>query len=432
MPTTEDLIARFEDGSATIAVMGLGYVGLPLAMACADAGYHVMGVDVDSDRVATLQAGVSDIRDVPSSKLAVHIESGRLKPTTRFRDLQECDAILICVPTPLNKTKEPDVSFIVGALKEVNHFLRRGQLIVLESTTYPGFTREVALPMLEESGWTCGDQFHLAFSPERTDPGNETWGIRNTAKILGGITERCTSTAARLYGRILEHVHVVSSTDTAEMVKLLENTFRAVNIGLVNEMALMCHTLSIDTWEVIEAASTKPFGFMPFYPGPGLGGHCIPVDPLYLSWKLRSLELAQTVNAAMPAFVVGMCGDALNDHGKAIRGSRVAIFGVAYKPEIDDVRESPALEIIGLLARKGADVCYCDPFVPRIEVDGVTYEAVESDLALEGVDAAVITTDHAALDLTAIVERAPLTVDTRNATRRVTMSPEAAKKVYRL
>ncbi len=439
MPPREDLLSRIDGHEATIGVMGLGYVGLPLAMACADAGYQVVGIDIDEDRVQTLSAGRSDIRDVPSEVLAKHVVSRQFKPTSRFRDLQECDVILICVPTPLNKTKEPDVSFIVGALREVTHFLRRGQLVVLESTTYPGFTREVALPTLEESGYICGEEYFLAFSPERTDPGNAHFGVTNTTKILGGITATCTDAAARLYEQILEQVHVVSSTDTAEMVKLLENTFRAVNIGLVNEMALMCHYLGIDTWEVIEAASTKPFGFMPFYPGPGLGGHCIPVDPLYLSWKLRShnytarfIELAQTVNAAMPEFVVRMVGDALNDHGKPVRGSRVVVFGVAYKPDIDDIRESPALEIIGVLSRKGAIVTYSDPYVPSIQIDGQCYESVNLEQALEGTDVAVITTDHQVIDLRAVVEGAPLVVDTRNATRRVEMSEATARKVYRL
>lgn len=420
--------------------MGLGYVGLPLAVACARAGYTVAGIDIDKRKVDAAASGVSHIHDVPSEELQAVVESGKLRPTTRMRDLQECDAVLICVPTPLNKTKEPDVSFIVGALKEVVHFLRKGQLVVLESTTYPGFTREVALPLLEESGYQCGREFFLAFSPERTDPGNQTFLITNTPKVLGGCTPAGTALAAELYGAFVEQVHLVSSPDAAEMAKLLENTFRAVNIGLVNEMALMCHTLGIDTWEVIEAASTKPFGFMPFYPGPGLGGHCIPVDPLYLSWKLRShnytarfIGLAQTVNAAMPSFVVRMCIDALNDHKKPLRGSRVAIFGVAYKSDVDDVRESPALEIIGLLARQGALVEYVDPHVASIEVEGTTYTAQPTEPTLSNADLVVITAAHSAFDLTAIIEKARLIVDTRNATRKVGL-PDAAteKKVYRL
>ena len=436
----EILRKRIDDRSATVAVMGLGYVGLPLAVAVAEAGFRVVGIDVDERRVKATSEGTSVINDVPSERLAACIASKRLLATTRSRDLQECDAVLVCVPTPLNKTKEPDVSYIIAALKEIAHFLRRGQLVVLESTTYPGFTAEVGLPLLEESGYRCGVEFNLAFSPERTDPGNAHYNITNTTKVLGGCTPACMMIASRLYETFVSDVHAVSSTDAAEMAKLLENTFRAVNIGLVNEVALMCHTLGIDTWEVIEAASTKPFGFMPFYPGPGLGGHCIPVDPLYLSWKLRShnytarfIELAQTVNASMPGFVVNMTIDALNDHSKALRGARVVVLGVAYKPDIDDVRESPALEILGLMARKGALVSYCDPYVPDIEVDGVRYEAVATSEALEACDIVVITTDHSAFDLDEVVRRAPLVVDTRNATRGVELDPaELKRKVYRL
>ena len=439
MATAPTLRQRIDDQSAVVGVIGLGYVGLPLAVACAHAGYRVVGIDVDAEKVAEIAAGRSRVGDVPNTELAPLVVEERLRATGLFRDLHECDVILICVPTPLNKTKEPDLSFVVSALKEITHFLRRGQLVVLESTTYPGFTREVALGLLEESGYTCGQEFFLAFSPERTDPGNPHFKVHNTAKILGGCTPECTEIARALYERVIASVHVVSSPDTAEMVKLLENTFRAVNIGLVNEVALMCHTLGIDTWEVIEAASTKPFGFMPFYPGPGLGGHCLPVDPLYLSWKLRThnytarfIELAQTVNAAMPEFVTRMVVDALNDHEKPVRGSRIVVFGVAYKPDIGDIRESPALEIVGLLRRKGARVGYCDPHVPKIEVDDHAYAALGPDEALDRVDAVVIATDHRAFDLHAILTRAPIVVDTRNATRTVTMTAEQRKKVYRL
>ena len=433
------LLPKIDDLSARLGVIGLGYVGLPLAVACARAGYQVVGIDIDEAKVDAFARGESWVGDVPSAAIVELRDAGRLSATTRFRELQDTDAILICVPTPLNKTKEPDLSYVVAALKEITHFLRRGQLVVLESTTYPGFTREVGLPMLEESGYRVGHEFFLAFSPERTDPGNPHFSVRNTPKVLGGATAACSAVAHALYARFIDHVHVVSSTDAAEMAKLLENTFRAVNIGLVNEVALMCHTLGIDTWEVIAAAKSKPFGFMPFYPGPGLGGHCIPIDPLYLSWKLRShnytarfIELAQTVNSAMPEFVVRLVTDALNDREKAVRGSRIVVFGVAYKPDIDDVRESPALEVLGLLHRRGARVSFCDPYVASVTVEEHTYTAVPFAEALQGLDCAVITTDHRAFDLVALCEAAPTIVDTRNATGRIALSEATRQKVTRL
>ena len=426
--------------SATVGVMGLGYVGLPLALECARAGYRTIGVDINEARAASVQRGESHVGDVSSDDLAAQVTPGRLTATANARALQECDAVLICVPTPLNKTKEPDVSFIIGALKEVVHYLRRDQLIILESTTYPGFTREVCLPTLEEgSGYVCGKDFFLTFSPERTDPGNEVYKVHNTTKVLGGVTAACSELAKQLYGAFIEKIHVVSSPDAAEMSKLLENTFRAVNIGLVNEVALMCHTLGIDTWEVIEAASTKPFGFMPFYPGPGLGGHCIPVDPLYLSWKLRShnytarfVELAQTINAAMPQHVVQMASDALNEQAKAVRGSKIVVMGVAYKPDIDDIRESPALEIIGMLSRKGATVVYHDPYVERAEIDGQEFRSVALEDALVGADLVVITTDHTMFDLGAVAKHAPLILDTRNAMSRADLTDAQKAKIRRL
>ncbi len=434
-----ELKARIDARTARVAIVGLGYVGMPLATAIAQAGFEVVGLDIDEGRVAQVMRGESYIGDVPSAHLAELVTAGKVRATTRFRDLQECDAIVICVPTPLNKTKEPDLSFVVRALDEIKTYLRRGQLVILESTTYPGFTREVALPLLEEVGYRCGEEFFLAFSPERTDPGNPKFAVKNTAKVLGGITPSCTAVAQMLYTAVIDHVHVVSSTDAAEMAKLLENTFRAVNIGLVNEVALMCNTLGIDTWEVIEAASTKPFGFMPFYPGPGLGGHCLPIDPLYLSWKLRShnytarfIELAQTINASMPAFVVQLAADALNDRGRAVKGSRICVYGVAYKPNIEDVRESPALEIIGLLHRKGAEVTYCDPYVAEVSVEGHLFVATPEATAAQNIDLAIITTDHRTFDLERLTRNAPVVLDTRNATRRYGLPAELMAKVVRL
>jgi UDP-N-acetyl-D-glucosamine dehydrogenase len=430
---------RLRDQSATIAVIGLGYVGLPLATACVRAGFSTIGIDVDPDRIATINRGESGLTDLPDETIQQALQTDRLHAQTQYDVLQSCDVAIICVPTPLNKTKDPDLSFVVNALRSVRDFLHQDMLIVLESTTYPGFTREVALPLLEESGLSCGEEFCLAFSPERTDPGNAEYGVVNTTKIVGGSSELCTRIARVLYEEIIESVYTVSSTDCAEMVKLLENTFRAVNIGLVNEVALMCHHLNIDTWEVIEGAKTKPFGFMPFYPGPGLGGHCIPVDPLYLSWKLRShnytarfIELAQAINASMPLHVVQLIGDALNAHEKAIRGARITLFGVTYKKNVGDTRESPAIEILGLLASKGALVGFCDPFVDRIEVGGVVYEQTPMEDALGNMDAAVITTDHDAFSLAQVVEGAPLIVDTRNATTALNLSEQQAAKVWRL
>lgn len=409
-----------------VAVIGLGYVGLPLAVEIAKAGLHVVGIDVNEEKVAEVEQGVTALTDVNPEELKSVVAEGRLVATSKTAALQDVDAIIICVPTPLNKTKDPDISYIVNACKGITRHLKKDQLVVLESTTYPGFTREVAIPMLEESGMKAGEDFFVAFSPERIDPGNPIFSVRNTAKIIGGLTEECSKRTEALYNTFIEKVHMVSSPDAAEMVKLLENTFRAVNIGLVNEVAQMCHKLEVNTWEVIDAAATKPFGFMPFYPGPGLGGHCIPIDPLYLSWKLRALnyqaqfiELADAINTRMPTFVVRLIQDALNEHQIALKGSSVLVLGVAYKRDIDDCRESPALEIIETLQEKGSSVDYHDPYVPQLSIGGETVYSVPLSNDISAYDALVITTDHTAVDYADIAERASLIVDTRNATKNI-------------
>ena len=423
----EQFLKKIEDRAACVAVIGLGYVGLPLAVEFAKAGFRVIGIDVDAVRVGRLKRGESYIKDIPSEDLQKIIADGRFVATTALSFLAEADACCICVPTPLGKTKDPDVSFILQAARAVKSSLRRGQLIVLESTTYPGTTRELVLPMLEEDGLKVGVDFGLAFSPERIDPGNPTYGLKNTPRVVGGITPACTQMAVALYSQIVARVMPVSSVEAAEMTKLLENTFRIVNIGLVNEIAIMCDRLGINVWEVVEAASTKPYGFIPFYPGPGLGGHCIPVDPHYLSWKLRTLnyrarfiELAGEINAEMPEYVIGKITDALNRAKKSVNGSSVLILGVAYKRDIDDVRESPALDIIKLLCNKGAEVTWHDPYVRELKgMESLTRaEAVTSEL-LSQADCVVITTDHSSYDWEAIVKDANLIVDSRNATRQV-------------
>ena len=364
---------RLENHTARLAVIGLGYVGLPLAVEMAQAGFEVVGIDIDEKRVRQLNDGRSYIQDVPTADVAELLRQKRFRATTDFSALKTCDTVNICVPTPLSKQRDPDVSFIVAAATEVARHLHRGQLVILESTTYPGTTDELVLPMLAESGLEVGHDFFLAFSPERVDPGNPNFNTRNIPKVVGGVTPACTKVAVKLYRQRLEHVVAVSSPQVAEMVKLLENTFRSVNIGLVNELALMCARLKIDVWEVIRAAATKPFGFMPFYPGPGLGGHCIPIDPFYLSWKARAsgfearfIELAGHVNGHMPDHVVDLVLEALNQQGKSVRGSNVLVLGVAYKADIDDVRESPSLDIMEKLREKGAKIEYTDPHVPSI------------------------------------------------------------------
>jgi UDP-N-acetyl-D-glucosamine dehydrogenase len=416
------LAQKIDDRSALVGVIGLGYVGLPLVVEFAKKGFRVLGVDVDGRKVAAVAAGRSYVQDVPDDVLGPLVAKGLVSATTDFERLADADAMSICVPTPLGKTKDPDMSFIVAATESVAKRLRPGQLVVLESTTYPGTTEELVLPMLSRSGLHVGEDFFLAFSPERVDPGNPVYGVRNTPKVVGGVTPACTAMAVRLYSTAIERVIPVSSTAAAETVKLLENTFRSVNIGLVNEIAIMCDRLQLDVWEVIDAASSKPFGFMPFYPGPGLGGHCIPIDPLYLSWKMKALnyrarfiELASEVNASMPEYVVSKVVAALNRQKKPANGSRALLIGVAYKRDIDDTRESPALDILKLLRGLGTEVAYHDPFVPTLRIDGETL--VSQPLAADGRDLAVIATDHRGIDWAAVVEAFPLVIDARNATK---------------
>jgi len=416
---------KIRDKTARPAVVGLGYVGLPLVAELARAGFRPLGIDTNPEKVERLKAGESYVGDVPTEAIAPAIRSGQVEVTTDFDALREADTIDICVPTPLRKTRDPDVSYIVAATEAIAARLHPGQLIVLESTTYPGTTEELLLPRLEETGLKVGKDFFLAFSPERVDPGNPTYTTRNIPKVVGGVTPRCSELAATLYRGPMETVVPVSSTRVAEMVKLLENTFRSVNIGLVNEIALLSDRMHINVWEVIEAAATKPFGFMPFYPGPGLGGHCIPIDPFYLSWKARLsglearfIELAGTINGAMPGHVVDKVARALNGAKKAVNGSRILILGVAYKADIDDLRESPALDIVRLLGERGAELSYHDPFVPQFELDGANHRSVAlSTDTVAASDLVVITTAHTDVDYDLVVRDAPLIVDTRNALR---------------
>ncbi len=420
----DQLIGKFQDKSARVAILGLGYVGLPLAVVFADAGFHVIGIDPDQRKVDSIQRGVSHIQDVPTAQVKRLREQGLLEATADFSVLKQADAVSICVPTPLRKTGDPDLSYILSATEELQKYMHPGMVVVLESTTYPGTTREILLPMLgQEVGLEIGQDFFLAFSPERVDPGREDWTTINTPKVMGGITPGCTEVAVAWYSQALQRVVPVSSAEVAEMAKLLENTFRMINIGLVNEMAIMCDRLGVDVWEVIDAAATKPFGFMKFTPGPGLGGHCIPIDPLYLSWKLRAInytarfiELASEINTGMPRYVVQKVQDALNERGKALKGSRLLVLGAAYKPDIDDVRESPALDVIGLLRQKGAQVYYHDPYIPRLKHDTWEMESVTDLPAMvKQVDGVVIVTNHSSYDYPAILEAAALIVDTRNA-----------------
>ena len=398
--------------------------GLPLAVEFAQAGFRVTGIDVQQSKVDQLNAGESYIQDIPTSVLRPLVEAGRLEATTDFSVVRDLDTINICVPTPLRKTKDPDMSYIVSACEEIAKFFKPGMLVILESTTYPGTTDELVLPMLEKNGLKVGEDFFLCFSPERVDPGNPKYQTKNIPKVVGGVTAACTEMGALFYPQALEHVVPVSSTSVAEMAKLLENTFRMINIGLVNEMAMMCDRMGINVWEVIDAAATKPFGFMPFYPGPGLGGHCIPIDPFYLSWKTkqagieaRFIELAGYINGQMPHFVVTKIQNALNDRAKPVKGSHVHVLGVAYKRNIDDVRESPALDVILLLEKLGAQVTYSDPFVPTIRLDGTSLCALAVDSSVEAADCVVIITDHTDFDYERIHDKAKLIVDTRNAYR---------------
>ncbi len=417
------LLERIKTRAAKVVVVGAGYVGLPLAVEVAKAGFRITAYDKSVDKVESLGRGVSYVNDVSSASLAPLVEAGTLDASTDPDVLWAADVVIICVPTPLNKTKDPDNSFILDAAEMLAPRMKRPQLVVLESTTFPGFTREVLLPRFVQAGRKPDEDFFLAFSPERVDPGNPKFFTHNTPKVLGGISPTSLEVAQAMYGHFIETIVPVSSTDSAEMVKLLENTFRAVNIGLVNEVAIMCRRLGLDTWEVLQAAASKPFGFMPFYPGPGLGGHCLPIDPLYLSWKLKTLKynarfitLADEINSAMPEVVAVMVADALNARRKAVRGSRILICGVAYKRDIDDVRESPALDIIELLQRRGAEVAYSDLYAPSIRVGELQLKHTPLEEAGR-FDCVVITTDHRNVDYAALVERAQLVVDTRNATR---------------
>jgi UDP-N-acetyl-D-glucosamine dehydrogenase len=419
------LLEKIQQKKAQVGIVGLGYVGLPLTVEFAKAGFQVVGLDLDTERVETLKAGRCYIPDVPASEVQGMVTAGRLQATTSTQVLGSLDTITICVPTPLRKTKDPDLSYVMTAVEGIRRYLRPGQLIILESTTYPGTTEEVVLPILEGSGLKVGEDFFLAFSPERVDPGNKQYTLRNTPKIVAGITPTCTRLAQALYKEAVETVVAVSSPKVAETVKLLENTFRSVNIGLVNEIALMCHKLDIDVWEVIDAAATKPFGFLPFYPGPGIGGHCIPIDPFYLSWKARQnsfeprfIELAGQINSRMPEYVVGKITEALNQRGKCLMGARMLIVGVAYKKDINDVRESPALDVMLLLRKWGAEITYHDPHVPRLRVEGVDLEQKSIDLTeatLESQDCVVIITPHSSLDYKKLLKFSPLIMDTRNA-----------------
>jgi UDP-N-acetyl-D-glucosamine dehydrogenase len=440
MTTKDTLIKQLQDKTAEIAILGLGYVGLPLAVVFGEAGFKVTGVDPDTRKVDALRKGESYIPDVKTEAVAALVKSGHFKATTDFSVLKNMDAVSICVPTPLRKTGDPDMSFIMAATEELAKYMHKGMVVVLESTTYPGTTREVLLPKLGAAhGLTVGADWFLAFSPERVDPGREDYTTINTPKVMGGITEACGDVATAWYEGAIKTVHRVSSAEAAEMAKLLENTFRMINIGFVNELAIMCEHLSVDVWEVIDAAASKPFGFMKFTPGPGLGGHCIPIDPLYLSWKMKSfnysarfIELADEVNTNMPRYVVSRLLEAMNDRGKPLKGSRVLVLGAAYKPDIDDVRESPALDVIGLLRKKGAQVDYHDPYIPHIhhEYDDWKMDSVQDVMqSVREADAVVIVTNHKVYDYAAIIKEAEFVFDTRNATGKIAKGNE---KVVRL
>ena len=430
------LLAKLTERKAIIGVVGLGYVGLPLALEFARAGFHVIGYDVNERVVDALMRGESHIKDVPSADVAELVAAGKFETTSRESRLRDTDAILIAVPTPLAKTRDPDMTYVIAAADAIARNCHPGLLIVLESTTYPGTTRDLMQPKLEAAGLTVGEDVFLAFSPERVDPGNPTWNTKNTPKVVGGITSACTEVASALYASCLETIVPVSSTETAELVKLLENTFRSVNIGLVNEMQIVCDKLGVNVWEVIEAAATKPFGFMKVTPGPGIGGHCIPLDPHYLAWKMRTLnyktrfiDLASEINSEMPALVVQRVAQALNEQRKPVNGSRILVLGVAYKRDIDDIRESPALDVIRLLEERGAEVVYHDPHVPSFREDGHERLSVPfSDAELARADAVVIVTDHSSVDYQRVVDVAPVVVDTRNATAGLRKSSENANK----
>ncbi|MCD3193976.1 nucleotide sugar dehydrogenase [Clostridium botulinum C] len=433
----EELLLKLENKTAKLGVVGLGYVGLPLAVEKAKAGYEVIGFDVQDEKVKLVNEGHNYIGDILDEDLKDLVKAGKLKATTDFSFVAEVDAVAIAVPTPLDKFKQPDVSYVENSTKSIAKYIHRGMLVVLESTTYPGTTEEIVKPILEESGLKCGEDFFLAFSPERVDPGNKQFKTKNTPKVVGGITEDCTEVAAALYSNVLEgDIHKVSSPAVAEMEKILENTFRHINIGLVNEMAILCKKMGIDIWEVIEAAKTKPYGFMAFYPGPGLGGHCIPLDPFYLTYKAREfdyhtrlIETAGEINDFMPEFVVDNAMKLLNGDKKSLNGSKVLLMGVAYKKDIDDMRESPALKVIEHLEKNGAEVMYNDPYVPNFKHGGKEYASVEWEKAIDKADIVIITTDHTDYDYEEIVKRAKIFYDTRNASSAVKNNREKIHKL---
>jgi UDP-N-acetyl-D-glucosamine dehydrogenase len=425
MTIKQQLLDRLVKRTARVGIVGLGYVGLPLAVEFAEAGFTVIGVDIARDKVERLNRGESYILDIPTERLRPLVESGSFSATTDYAALTEADTVSICVPTPLNRAKEPDMSFVIDSVDAISKICHDGMLVVLESTAYPGAAAEIILPRLSFNGFRVGENVFVAFSPERIDPANPRFNVRNTPKVIGGVTPACTEVCSALYEAAVDQIVPVSSPTTAEMVKLLENTFRAVNIGLVNELAIMCDLLDVNVWEVIQAAATKPFGFMPFYPGPGVGGHCIPVDPLYLSWKMKTLnynarfiELAASINMGMPGVVVERITEALNDDAKPVRGSRIVVLGAAYKRDVDDVRESPALEVLHLLRHKGADVVYHDPYVAELRLDdGTVMQSVPySEALLESADCVVIVTDHRRIDYQHVLDHARVVVDTRNVT----------------
>ncbi len=440
MSTKESLTKKLQDKTAKIGILGMGYVGMPLAVVFAEAGFEVLGIDPDQRKVDTFNKNISYIQDVPTETIARLRKSGKLNMTADFAALKDMDAVSICVPTPLRQTGDPDMSFILSATEQLAKYVHAGMVVVLESTTYPGTTRELTWPMLtEKSGLKIGEEIFICFSPERVDPGRKDWTTLNTPKVMGGITKACAEVATAWYSGAIKTVVPVSSAEAAEMAKLLENTFRMINIGLVNELAIMCERLGVDVWEVIEAAATKPFGFMKFTPGPGLGGHCIPIDPLYLSWKMKELnynakfiELASEINTNMPRYVVSRVLDAMNDRGKVLKGSKVLVLGAAYKPDIDDVRESPALDVIALLRKKGADVSYHDPHIPHIhhEKEGWKMDSVKEVMpAVKEADAVVIVTNHKSYDYNAILADAKFIFDSRNAMGKIGAESE---KVVRL
>lgn len=424
-----NLIEKIKSRKAKAGIIGLGYVGLPLSMALTEAGFSVTGYDISKSKVKLLNSGKSDIDDIPDNVVKKAVSSGAFRATTDPKSISQMDTISICVPTPLSKTKDPDVSYILSAMDWVRSNISKGALVVLVSTTYPGTTEDLILPLLEEKGMKVGTDFFLAFSPERVDPGNQKYDTKNTPRVVGGITDNCTKVAKYFYEQTIPYVHAVSSTQAAEMVKLLENTFRSVNIGLVNEVALMCHRMKMDVWEIIDAAATKPFGFMPFYPGPGLGGHCIPIDPHYLSWKLKSLnysarfiELAGDINSHMPEWVLERINTILNDRfAKSVNKSSVLVLGIAYKRDIKDMRESPSLDVIKLLEDRGARVYYNDPYVPEFRLKDRLYKSKKLTASLLGkVDLVVILTDHTLYNYQQIVDGAKAVFDCRNATSKVT------------